>query len=705
MSRTSAGARESLGGRIEDGFRIFRDVRQVVLFFVDAVLINVALVSAFLLRFEGGIPAEYLHRLPLIMLYVSVVRLALLYLFGLYRGVWRYVGMDDLLAILKAITLGSGVIAASMFFWTDVGFPRSVTVVEWLLNVILLGGLRFSLRVLHEYNWRSILNPVPLKRVLIVGAGDAGEMVVRQMTKHTEFGYLPVGFIDDDPDKQGKAIHRVKILGTRDDLERLAQALRVEEIIIAIPSAPGTVVRQLVARCQRTRLKFKIVPGIKEIITGGVNINQIREVQVEDLLRREPITMDLEEVAGYIAGKRIMVTGAGGSIGSELCRQIASLGPARLILFGRGENSLYEIDTALSLNHPGLDRVLCIGTVRDERRVAAVFREYRPEVVFHAAAHKHVPYMELQPEEAVKDNILGTQIVARAAVEHGVQRFVFLSTDKAVNPASVMGASKRIAERIVQALNHRGDVTLVCVRFGNVLDSRGSVVPLFKRQIASGGPVTVTHPDVERYFMTIPEAVQLVIQAGAMARGGEVFILDMGEPVKIVDLARDLIALSGLEPGKDIKIEFIGLRPGEKLHEELLTAEEGVNATKHRHIFIARPAPLDRGRLLQGVEELARLAEKGDREGIVNTMRTLVPTYRPARTLGEMDAKAVGARMGLRDSGFAVQDRLRPRKQEVDGPGSAEKSSPSLPSPQETLVLRRPVVSTEEGPTRPSAPS
>lgn len=617
--------------------------RRWFLILADILLVNLALGLAFALRFEWSIPEVYQPHLWRMALFVTGMRIALLALFGLYRGVWRYIGVSDLLSIVKAVSLGTVIMAASAFLtrrleysawgvpleWLE-GYPLSVMVAEWLGTVMLIGGLRLGLRLMQRHRVTTRYRHVERKRVLIIGAGDAGEMVARQLIDHPEYGYQAVGFIDDDPRKRNRRIHGLPILGGREQILQAVQSRRVDEIIIAMPSAPGQVVREMVEQCRRVKIRFKIVPGIKDIIEGEVSLGQIREVELEDLLRRQPVSLNLEEIAGYLAGKRVLVTGAGGSIGSELCRQVAGFGPESLAMLGKGENSLYEIEYELGRAFRTVPIKAVVGDVGDRQRMRQVLGEHRPQVVFHAAAHKHVPMMEANPGEAVKNNVFGTRTLAEEAVSAGVERFVLISTDKAVNPTSVMGATKRMAEDVVSWLGARGRTKFITVRFGNVLGSRGSVVPLFKRQIAAGGPVTVTHPEVERYFMTIPEAVQLVIQAGAMGRGGEIFVLDMGKPVKIADLARDLITLSGLEPEVDIAIEYTGLRPGEKLYEELLTAEEGVNATRHSQIFVARARRFKPGELEKSLKRLENASRQGRSEAIVRALRSWLPSYQPS---------------------------------------------------------------------------
>ncbi|BDB11810.1 polysaccharide biosynthesis protein [Thermus thermophilus] len=468
------------------------------------------------------------------------------------------------------------------------------------------------------------------KRVLVVGAGEAGTMVVREMLRHPEAGLYPVGFLDDDPNKRGQTIAGVRVVGALDDLPRAVRALEVDEVLVAIPSAPGSVVRKVVELARAVGVSYRILPGIHEILSGRVGLSQIREVRVEDLLRREPVRLNLEEIAGYLEGRVVLVTGAGGSIGSELVRQVARFHPEQVVLLGRGENSLFSLEKELEAQWPELRYKVVVADVRDQDRLRRVFQAYRPQVVFHAAAHKHVPLMEVQPDEAILNNVGGTHNVVKLCLEFGVERLVNISTDKAVNPTSVMGASKRVAEQVVAwgASRAAPGQVFVSVRFGNVLGSRGSVVPLFLEQIKRGGPVTVTHPEMRRYFMTIPEAAQLVLQAGGMGENGRVYVLDMGEPVRILDLAKDLIRLAGFEPYRDIDIVFTGVRPGEKLFEELLTAEEGTEASYHEKIWVAKPSALPREfpRLL---EELDLAARRGDERRIRELLRQLIPTYKP----------------------------------------------------------------------------
>ena len=469
------------------------------------------------------------------------------------------------------------------------------------------------------------------EKILIVGAGEAGIMVFNEIYHHPEMNYKIIGFVDDDPEKHGKYIKNVKVLGTREHLPEIIQTKDVDEVFIAIPSAEGSVIRDTINLCQHSRTKFKIVPGLWEIINGNVSINQIRNVNENDLLGRETIVVGKLDIENYIKGKKVMITGGGGSIGSELCRQIAKHKPASLIIFSRGENSLYEIGVELNHNFPDLNVKLVVGNVEDHSKVNQSIQKNQPEIIFHAAAHKHVPFMENDPEEAIKTNVFGTKNLAESAIKWNVEKFILVSTDKAINPTSVMGVSKRIAEMVIQHLsNVQSQTKFTTVRFGNVIGSRGSVLPLFKKQIEFGGPVTVTHPDVVRYFMTIPEAVQLILQAVSIGKGGEVFVLDMGTPIKIVDLVKNLIVLSGFIPDKDIKIKFTGLRPGEKLYEELLSKQEDVAATKKDKIYIANLKKVN-NEFEINLDDLQQIISNYDADELIRKLTEIVPTYIPNR--------------------------------------------------------------------------
>ncbi|WP_083824042.1 nucleoside-diphosphate sugar epimerase/dehydratase [Desulfosporosinus sp. OT] len=607
--------------------------RTLVLMLIDAMLINLATFGSFYLRFEvvGGIPLESYQIYYHTAVVATFLYIAVFHVFGLYNRLWQYASTGELLSIIYAVTVGTGGTVAAVYFYglaqAGLRMPHTTALLLWLAMVFLIGGSRFIWRILQENVFDRHV-PGSQKQVLIVGAGDAGVLAARELKNRNYREGRPIGFIDDDRAKQKLHLFGIPVLGTRKDIARVVKGHNIDEVIIAMPSASGESVREIVQICEKSGVDLKIMPGVYDIISGDINVNPIRQVQVEDLLGREPVFVDLEEVAGYVSGETVFITGAGGSIGSEICRQIAKFNPGKLVLLGHGENSIFDIEQELRAERPGIDYITEILDIKDREKVFLLFDRYKPGVVFHAAAHKHVPLMEKNPEEALKNNVLGTQNLAEAADRVKVKTFVSISTDKAVNPTSIMGATKRTVELLIQSLDLRSQTKFVAVRFGNVLGSRGSVIPTFKRQIANGGPVTVTHPDMVRYFMTIPEATQLVIQAGAMAQGGEIFILDMGKPVKIVDLAKDLIRLSGFEPEVDIKIQFTGIRPGEKLYEELLTAEEGTTSTKHSRIFVAKPNVID-VKLLEELTHIVR--ERGSyltRDEVIELLQTVIPTFR-----------------------------------------------------------------------------
>lgn len=575
------------------------------LMLVDAVLVNLAAFGSFYLRFEGNIPQEYFWTYYHTAWAGTLIYLVIFSLFGLYNRLWQYASISELISIVYAVTVGTGSVVLAVYILAPMRYPNTVAVLFWLTTTFIIGGSRFIGRILQDGAFSVRIPGIP-KRVLIIGAGDAGALAVRELkTRNYREGY-PVGIIDDASQKQKLKLMGIPVLGTRKDITRVVKSHKVEEVIIAMPSAPGYVIRDITEICEKSGVVIKIMPGVYNYFSGQVDSLKIREVQIEDLLGRDQVNLDIEDVAGYLSGETVLVTGAGGSIGSELCRQICRFNPEKLILVGRGENSIFDIEQELRSDCPGINLVTEILDVKDREKVELVFRKFKPGVVFHAAAHKHVPLMERNPEEALKNNILGTYNVAEISDLTMVKTFVLISTDKAINPTSIMGATKRVAEMIIQSIDRRSQTRFVAVRFGNVLGSRGSVIPTFKKQIAKGGPVTVTHPEMVRYFMTIPEASQLVIQAGAMAQGGEVFILDMGKPVRIVELARDLIRLSGFEVDVDIKLEFTGIRPGEKLYEELLTADEGTTSTKHQRIFVAKANGVD----VTGLERLVQMVRE-----------------------------------------------------------------------------------------------
>jgi len=603
-------------------------IKTLLLMLCDAVIINLAMIIPFGLRFyENGSIDRYLSSYISIAPWATITFIAIFYVFKLYNRVWAYASTGELFAVIQAVTLGS-LATIAMSFFSHTQLPRSIAVMHWALAILLMGGSRLVWRYIVERMKTS--GHKPTRRALIIGAGDGGALVAREL-KGNKSSFVPVGFIDDDPMKKNAAVLGLPVLGTREQIPEMVALHRINLVIIAMPSVEASVIRDIVDICRSTQAELKILPGVYQIIDGQVSVSNLRPVQLEDLLRREPVRVDLEEIAAYLNEMTVLVTGAGGSIGSELCRQVAAVGPKKLVLLDHCENSIHSIWLELTEKFPGVPLALEIADVRDKPRVESLFHTHRPAVVFHAAAHKHVPLMELHPAEAVKTNVFGTRNAALAASRSGARVFVMISTDKAVNPSSAMGATKRLAELIITQENRVSNTIFTAVRFGNVLGSNGSVVPVFQRQIARGGPVTVTHPEMKRYFMTIPEAVHLVIQAGSMAKGGEVFLLDMGDPVKIVDMARDMIKLSGLEPGKDIQLEFTGIRPGEKLFEELLTAEEGSSATSHKRIFTARPALVE----VEALEsELTKLSGKGLQctvEDIFNALGAIVPRFRSYR--------------------------------------------------------------------------
>jgi FlaA1/EpsC-like NDP-sugar epimerase len=539
------------------------------------------------------------------------------YLYRLYKKAWEYASIGELKIIVKAVTFSILTTAVVQYLYNFDIYVRAL-MITWMLHVLLIGGSRFTWRILRDRYIKSKSNK---KRTLIIGAGSAGNMVARQLINNVESDLEPVGFVDDDPRKKKLEILGVPVIGNTSQIRELVNKFNIDHIVIAIPSLKKSKLKRIVDECTKTKVKTQILPKIEDLILGKVSVNQFRDVQVEDLLGREPVELDIDSISDYVTNKVVLVTGAGGSIGSEICRQVCKFNPSKIILLGHGENSIYQIDMELRNQYGSqIEIVPVIGDIQDRERMFEVMEEHRPHVVYHAAAHKHVPLMEYNPKEAVKNNIFGTKNVAEAADTFGVQTFVLISTDKAVNPTNVMGATKRFAEMIIQQLDKQSKTKFVAVRFGNVLGSRGSVIPLFKKQIQAGGPVTVTHPDMTRYFMTIPEASQLVIQAGALAKGGEIFVLDMGEPVKIVDLAKNLIKLSGYTV-EEIGIEFTGIRPGEKLFEELLNENEVHPEQVFPKIFIGKATAVDEKILHDFMEEFEEMDKEEVRErllGIAN---------------------------------------------------------------------------------------
>jgi len=554
------------------------------------------------------------------------------YIFQIHRFTWSYVGLYELLKIFKILTVCSLILSSLILFLayeeSFKGFPRSVFLIDYALSLILVGGFKISKRV---YQHGTKISLTEQKRTLIIGAGNAGEQIVRDMRRTQDSPYLPVAFVDDDPGKRKVLIHGIKVMGNREDIPEIARNLEVEVAVIAMPSIPSKEIRDIISYLRKAGIKeIRIIPGTKEIMSRNISILDIKRIDLKDLLSREPIQIAYSQARKSLEGKRVLVTGAGGSIGSELGRQIAQFRPSLLAVLDFDETELFHIDQELREDHPGLQVLSVLGDVLNREKMSAIFQQVAPQLVFHAAAYKHVPMIEDYPEEAVQVNILGTKILGELSQRTGVEKFVFVSTDKAVNPTSVMGVSKRVAEMIILDLNHQEKTQFMAVRFGNVLGSRGSVIPIFQEQIRKGGPVTVTHPEMRRYFMTIPEAVLLVLQAGSMGEGGEAFVLDMGEQVRIYDVACELIRLSGFEPEKDIPIVFTGIRPGEKLFEEVLTAEEGVEMTAHPKIFKAKmKGPFDRGFFNTKIEELIMFAQLRNKKKILLTLQELIPTYHP----------------------------------------------------------------------------
>lgn len=588
--------------------------RKIFLAFIDCLIITIGLFFALLIRFDGSIPEYYINVYFRSFVVFVAINEIIFYVFRLYKSLWQYASINELMQIFVSTLFGT---AASFLFGKilDMEFPDSVYFIFWLITFLFIGGIRFSYRALRRIRRQGIIihkkesskEARDIKRVMVIGAGEAGSMVIKEMRSHKELGYEPVIAVDDDKWKKNSRINGVLVAGGRNDIKALAEKYNIDEIIVAIPSAKKSELSEILKICSETKCKLKTLPGVYELINERVSIKHIREVSIEDILGRDEIKLDNEKIAGYLKDETVLVTGGGGSIGSELCRQIAKFGPKRLIIFDIYENNAFDLQNELLYTFKNkINLEVVIGSIRDKERLKQVFEKYRPGVVFHAAAHKHVPLMEANPGEAVKNNVFGTLNTALFADKYKAKKFVLISTDKAVNPANIMGATKRIAEMIIQALDKQSGTVFTAVRFGNVLGSNGSVIPIFKMQIARGGPVTVTHPDIERYFMTIPEAAQLVIQAGAMSQGGEIFVLDMGKPVKIVELAKDLIRLSGFRPGIDIKIEFTGLRPGEKLYEELMLKEEKVDKTTHEKIFVCKSQSLSYNELIPWIKALEK---------------------------------------------------------------------------------------------------
>ena len=604
-----------------------RRIRTVLLIVADIFLVNMAHLLAINITFPDkftDITTIYQHD----FIVVSLVYIIAFFVAKMYHSLWDQTGMDEFLLGVSGGTV-AGIVVVIYTRFIGATIPINVCVLGTVFSIVFALGLRILYRV-----YRRALLYMPYKysadqrRVMIVGAGSAGTMIINEMLSKRELKYNPVVLIDDDRYKRGKRISGVKIEGNRYDIPNIAKEKNIDLIVIAIPTLDTKNKNEIIEICTKAHCKIQIIPGIYEILTGEASVSRIKDVELEDLLGREQVSLDGECIKGYINNNNIIVTGGGGSIGSELCRQIAIYNPKSLIIFDIYENNAYDIQNELKYKYPNLHIETLIGSIRDEKRLEEIFSKYDIDVVFHAAAHKHVPLMEDSPKEAIKNNVFGTYKLSKVADKYNVKKFVLISTDKAVNPTNIMGATKRLCEMIIQAMNNESKTDFVAVRFGNVLGSNGSVIPLFKKQIANGGPLTVTHKNITRFFMLIPEAAQLVLQAGALAKGGEIFVLDMGKPVKIYDLACDLIRLSGLEPNKDIKIEVTGLRPGEKLYEELLMSEEGLTDTTHNKIYVGKPTFTSYDRLQVKLDQLEKLLIEDDNEIIKNKMAEIVPTYK-----------------------------------------------------------------------------
>ena len=593
---------------------------------------------------------------PILLVFFIIIKLPVFGLFKQYRGWWRYVSISDLTGIIGASLLSTFIIVVSWYtmlnttsvrrnFQNIAGVGQGVLVADMFATVLLLAGLRMAIRLYYE-EFRTVEGG-RLKRFLIIGAGNTGEALLREIHRMPVAQYDVIGFIDDDPLKQGIDIHGIPVLGTVDELARICKEHNIEEIAIAMPSASHQERRRVVQVCEGTKIRFQTVPLLTDIASGKLSVSQIRNIDINDLLGREPVQLDLDLIEAFLKDKTILVTGAGGSIGSEMCRQVCNFSPKLLLLVEQAENPLFYIERDLRQHFPDVPIKATVCNITDKRRVEEIFEKHRPQVVIHAAAHKHVPLMELNPGEAIKNNVVGTRVAADAADKYGTANFVMISTDKAVNPTSIMGSSKRVAEMYIQDLNRQSKTHFVTVRFGNVLGSEGSVVPIFKKQIAEGGPLTITHPRMKRYFMTIPEANQLVLQAATMGKGGEIFVLDMGEPVKIVDLARELITLSGFRPGEDIEMVFTGPRPGEKLFEELSIKGEDMQPTRHPKIVIWKNMLMDHDKLRTSIDELVDVAQMQEHSRIVKKVKELVPEYTGynnanAQTIEDIDSTSQG---------------------------------------------------------------
>lgn len=614
---------------IEGGSQLRARYRKEIYFILDCIMVNLALYGSLLIKYDAAIPNCFIRILPVTFIITTIVSEVIYYISGLYFMLWIYASIEELMRIFFA-TIVSQLIQIIVATFFQLRLPITVYMICWMITFLGIGGIRFGVRIIRKINIMKQKEQAK-KRVMIIGAGEAASLLIKEIKNNKRSIYKPVVSIDDDPVKHQTQINGVPVITGRDKIIAVAAEMNIHEIMIAIPSISRKKTADLIRICEKTGCRLKVLPSVYGLVNGEISVKHLRDVTVEDLLPREEINLEEDEILDYIKGKTVLVTGGGGSIGSELCRQIAEYRPDKLLIFDIYENNVYDLQNELLEQYQNtLDLSVIIGSIRDRTRLEYIFQMYHPEIVFHAAAHKHVPLMEHNPQEAVKNNIYGTLNVAECADKYHCNKFVLISTDKAVNPTSIMGATKRAAEIIIKNMDKKSQTKFCAVRFGNVLGSNGSVIPLFKKQIEHGGPISVTHPEVTRYFMTIPEAACLVLQSGAMTEGGEIFVLDMGEPVKILDLAKSLITLSGLKPDIDIQIEFTGLRPGEKLYEELLVTEEEVNVTKNNKIYIEKDKDTDYSDYIRLIEQY-RPVESENWEETYDFIKELIPSYQNNR--------------------------------------------------------------------------
>ncbi len=612
--------------------------RRLFFFTSDIIIISFSMYVSFWLRYNGVLPPDSTQPLLYYILLALIIKLSFLVLFNLYDFSWIFVGLRELIKIFKALSISSIFLGMILFFlrvyapFQEFPFPRSTLLIDFTISLFLVGSLRISKRLFLEGIKSPFKSEEEKVKVLIYGAGGAGEQIAREMLRTKNSSYLPVGFVDDDPAKQGVNIHGIKVLGTREDIQKICKTNKIDEVLIALPSAHSKEIKIIAEKIRESHTikTIKILPSVTDLVDGKVTLSDIHEVELEDLLGRAPVKIDLKAIKDFVQMKKILITGAGGSIGSELAKTVLQFNPKTLIVFDIDETEIFHLVNNLEFSKKEI--VPVIGDIKDETKMASIFESFSPQIVVHSAAYKHVPILELYPEEGIKTNILGTKILAELSLKHNVEKFIFISTDKAINPASVMGATKRVAEEFLRTLNPMNKTKFISVRFGNVLGSRGSVIPLFEEQIIRGGPVTVTHPEMKRYFMSTSEAVLLVLEASAFGQGGEVFVLDMGEPIKILDLAKEMIKLSGYEPDVDIPIVFTDIRPGEKLFEEILSAEEGVEPTEYEKILKARSATEGNYEFLaEKINVLIKTSSPNNKNEIIRLLKETVPTYNPSK--------------------------------------------------------------------------